>query len=948
MLDAAARALAQILYFLLWSVALLLWELNRALAAIAILIHSIHAWLLENIGYFVQAVINALEGPLAIMFVLAIAALGFWYLLNSLVATQKFVEPSKLLTNGLLILFFFGSPLIVIEFLEEARSTVMVDISETVLSNASGDMLGSAPSGTDGALPPGAPDFLQTGRTDSFDLAGTFLLVSNVNEFANIQFPAEFEAAYFSRGDPTTITLTDEADREQALAEAWDGIRRLGSAILVIPSAIAEYLLLLTLTLVAVLLYIGAPFAMLLAFFVYTQAFFAAYVRQFIHLIIETFISMVILAVMMALLMAASQQGIGLYIGASIVSCAVIIWRIKSAFKLAMNAADLFGGASVTGGSSGRELVGSITGLATAGLAVATGGAALGAAAAYKMGSDAAGVPGDDPSVQGRARQLKAIAGYALGKSSLVGGVLEDVHEARTFARNFRTGGLGYNEPDTLDYMRVGQTLSGRGSSPWVAMGLSSSLRDAYDDIGGRGRRGGRAIAHDPDEMGEGEGSQRRAPGAAGNGAMSEPGELSRELQHLQATLQLLIQTLNRGLPAAPAAGSDAAPGGRKPSLLDRVRPPAADSAGSAAPSTAASMTTAAMTAASTTADSTTADSTTAASDPAVAANAAAAGPDAQPAAPNPASAAGRATAAGPTADAATDAAHGSDAATTAVPASTPAAAPAAASKGGKFASFADSSAPATPGRLVIGPPAANKEAIAQLLPAMAGSNAGATRAAQAEIAHSAGPQAAATVQAAVSQHGAANITLAIDATAQFIEQRAAQGATAEEVLQQFQSGAAAETIRQEAGVERLTEEQAAAIADLLLTPRRVLDREELVTAVAATLAQGYSGENALAAYIGSPAGFGGDTGSIRAVMDGAQAMSLSQADLARMARLIEDGLRHELRQELRQAGHNRTVVETFVSGLDSLPDALQVPQTAAFRPGDAAGFQRFTKKDVS
>lgn len=507
MTDLVEGFIAQIVYFFLWYSAQLWWELNRALLAIAVIIESINQWILDNIGYFVQAVVNALEAPLVMVFTLAIAALGFWYLLNTIVATRKWVEPSKLITTGFLVLFFFGSPIVVIDILEDIRLTFADAVQDSVIDGATGDILDTGVSGTDDILPVAIPDLFPEadGITGSFDLIAAFLLITNVNEIANFEFPADFEAEFFSGGDPSSIDLTDESTRTEAMSDGWEGIKRQMTATVAIPTVIANHLLRLALTAVAIILYIGAPFAMLLAFFVYTEAFLMAYVKQYINLLIETFLSVIIASLMVGLIVLAADQGIGLFIAANILALIVIGWRIKSAFKLAMNAVDLFGGASITGGSSGRELVNALTQTAGAGtgltLAALTGGSALALAGGLSSAAKVSG-NGDDPASQGRTRQLKALAGYALGKNKHMGSIIENVHEARTFTQGFKSGGMQQPDqnPDTLDYLRVGKSLSGSGSSPWMTMGLSPGFRAAYAALGGRNR--GNGPVRDP-ELGD-------------------------------------------------------------------------------------------------------------------------------------------------------------------------------------------------------------------------------------------------------------------------------------------------------------------------------------------------------------------------------------------------------------------------------------------------------------
>jgi hypothetical protein len=134
------------------------------------------------------------------------------------------------------------------------------------------------------------------------------MLVANIDELDSSEFPTDFQATYFPFGDPTTINLTDEADRQLAKALAGQGIERLFIALLAIPTAIAEHFLYLVLTGAAMLLYLGVPIAMLFAFFVYTQAFLVAYLRQYLNLIIETLISVIIASIMITLLAAAPNR----------------------------------------------------------------------------------------------------------------------------------------------------------------------------------------------------------------------------------------------------------------------------------------------------------------------------------------------------------------------------------------------------------------------------------------------------------------------------------------------------------------------------------------------------------------------------------------------------------------------------------------------------------------
>ena len=85
------------------------------------------------------------------------------------------------------------------------------------------------------------------------------------------------------------------------------------------------------------------------------------------------------------------------------------------------------------------------------------------------------------------------------------------------------------------------------------------------------------------------------------------------------------------------------------------------------------------------------------------------------------------------------------------------------------------------------------------------------------------------------------------------------------------------------------------------------------------------------------PIGFGGQTGSVRGVMAGAQAMNLSPADLARLAEMIQDGLRDVVQAELADRGYRTEMVRHFVSDMAALPGAMVVPQSAAVKTTAAA-----------
>ena len=119
----------------------------------------------------------------------------------------------------------------------------------------------------------------------------------------------------------------------------------------------------------------------------------------------------------------------------------------------------------------------------------------------------------------------------------------------------------------------------------------------------------------------------------------------------------------------------------------------------------------------------------------------------------------------------------------------------------------------------------------------------------------------------------------------------------------------------------------------MVLLPQRRLTRGQLAAVIGEQVAAGTTTDQAVANAIGAPVGFGGQTGAIRGVMTGAEAMNLSPDELARLADLISDGLREAVQTELTSRGHRPDLVRSFVSDLVSLPGAMIVPQTTAQRP---------------
>lgn len=890
------RLFAEAIYFIQYAFAQILWAINRAAISIAIIAESINSWLTENVGYLVELLVNALSAPLGGMFILALTALGFWYLLNNVVPTNRWVDPSKLFFYGLIAFFFFSSPIVVIGMMEDVRISLNAGIDQALLDGASGNIFDSGMDGTDAGLPDAIPDVNSDGVIGSFDLVASFMLVANIDELDSSEFPVDFEATYFPFGDPSSIDLSDEADQELAKALANDGIERLFFSLVAIPTAVAEHFLRLALTSVAMFLYTGVPIAMVFAFFIYTQAFLGAYLRQFINLLIETLMSVIITAIMLSLLVAAAQQGIGLYIGASFLVCIVLLWRIKSALKLASAAIDLFGGSTITGGAggmalakTGAEVVGGTLALAgaavTGGAALAVGGAAMTAAAALRADQQTDGLyTGLDASkADGRVRQLKTVAGYALGKSEMVRTVIEGAHELRTFGRNFLDGEVQAHDPDTLDYFRAGAAMSGSGSSPWMAMRTSPSLRAAFDQIGG-GRNSFRDTAFD----GDGEPislpgtAAHLTPGTNGSSGRRQSGGRSsdsrdaaapqpparrdapatpQQLAYLRFLQVELPDSLTRGqasdlIEQAKGSGDQTTalpPNKRRRTPLESRMPPVN-------------------------------------------------GPipewlqDDPPLEPPP----------GMVGDF--------------IPMGEP-----------EYIDDGRSPATVSAPAIRLAPHSeARQQQFQAIVARLSAPDTPAGKAAQQTLLFQAGPQNSALLSSAVNQHTAEAVQQAVTAAAAQLAAYRAEGLNDAEILSAFQGGAALEVIREQSNTP-LSDPQLTAVADMVLLPQRRLTRGELAQAIGEAAAANQSAtEQDVAAAIGSPVGFAGQTGTIRGVLAGARELRLSPADLARLVEMIQAGLQAKAQAELTSSGYRPELVREFIGDLAALPGSLVVPQTTA------------------
>ncbi len=937
MLD-PGRYLAEAIYFLQYTLAQILWAVNRSLLSIAVIAESVNSWVTENVGYFVELLVNALSAPLGGMFILALTALGFWYALNNVVPTGRWVDPSKLFTYGLIAFFFFSSPIVVIDQMESLRRSLNAGIDQALIDGAAGDIFDTSMDGTDLGLPGAIPDVNSDGVIGSFDMVAAFMTVRNIDELDSSEFPVEFEATWFPFGDPSSISLTDEADQQLAKSLASAGIERLFFALFTIPTAIAEHFLRLALTGVAVFLYLGVPIAMLFAFFIYTQAFLGAYLRQFINLLIETFLSVIITAIMIGLLAAAARQGIGLFIGASIIVLIVLVWRIRSALKLASAAFELFGGAGLTGGAGGMDIVDmgkrAVTGTVglagaalTGGATVALGGAALASASALQADGRANGAYlGADPAkADGRVSQLKAMAGYTLGRSEAIRHAVEGAHEVRTLGRNFRDGGVQPHDPDILDYLRAGSSMSGFGSSPWLAMRLSPSLRAAYDQIGGRRQEPDPlAEAFDDDEAPVGINRPSRPYGGpTGSGRGNT--DLAERFASLEQAITTLTDTMagHRDVSGVPEDATSA------PALPRDGDPPADDGRRGARPAAAApDLTNGARGREAVMDDDTIHDDGIIHADNVIRADNAIRD-DSVIHDDNIIHDVDVIHDANAVRDVTGDVVVVHDA--NAVPDIS-----------------ADRSAPdlvrggREVGRAIgtvrlEGVEEDRREVIHTALERLQEPDSLAGQAAWQTLATFTGEDNAERLRAAVGEHTAGTVQGAAEATGDLVSQYRAREMDDADILAAFQSGEAASTLREDLSARGeatpLSDEQLAAVADMVLLPQRQLTRSELVYVIGEQAAAGATSDRAVAEAVGSPVSFGSQIGAIRGALAGASVMSLSPDDLARLAELIGDGLREAAQAELIGRGHRPAMVQDFVSDLASLPGAMVVPQTTAQRP---------------
>jgi hypothetical protein len=227
---------------------------------------------------------------------------------------------------------------------------------------------------------------------------------------------------------------------------------------------------------------------------------------------------------------------------------------------------------------------------------------------------------------------------------------------------------------------------------------------------------------------------------------------------------------------------------------------------------------------------------------------------------------------------------------------------------------------------------AARQQAIMTMVAALQDDTSPAAQTAYETLRTYAGAENAQHIQSAIDEHGAPAVQQAAAALAAMVQQYRQEGLNDAGILTAFQRGEATAALR---GVMEtpLSDAELAAVADMALLPQRQVTRAELVAVIGRQVAAGNPTDEAVRAAIGAPVHFGGQTGNVRGVIAGAQAMQLSPEDLARLATLLGEGSWDAAQQELAARGHAPARVHGFIADLAALPAVLSVPQTAARTP---------------
>ena len=199
--------------------------------------------------------------------------------------------------------------------------------------------------------------------------------------------------------------------------------------------------------------------------------------------------------------------------------------------------------------------------------------------------------------------------------------------------------------------------------------------------------------------------------------------------------------------------------------------------------------------------------------------------------------------------------------------------------------------------------------------------------AAHTAFARVAGTRNADVLSDSITQHSAATVQMAVTATANLVDQYRRQQLNSAQILTLFQSGQGTADLRA-AQETPLSDSQLGVVADITLLPRRKVHRADLVGAIAAQASHPNSNATSIAMSLGSPVGFGSQTGAVRGVLAGARRLQLSAAEMTQLANLIGQGLRQQALDNLTQHGLSQTQARELVSDIVTLPDAITLPQT--------------------
>jgi hypothetical protein len=182
---------------------------------------------------------------------------------------------------------------------------------------------------------------------------------------------------------------------------------------------------------------------------------------------------------------------------------------------------------------------------------------------------------------------------------------------------------------------------------------------------------------------------------------------------------------------------------------------------------------------------------------------------------------------------------------------------------------------------------------------------------------------------AAVRGHSAEAVTAAMDRISEVVTTYQSRAVSDADILHAFQTGEAIASVRATAATP-LTDSQLAAVADTVLLPSRQLSRRDLVAVIADQAGAETSTDQSVAAAIGSPVGFGGQTGNVRGILNAARALQLSSQELAALTDQVSQGMRRTAALELVGRGAHPAVARGLVADIAALPAHFAVPQSSA------------------